>query len=111
MSFLSRLAQHWLRLGSVITIASQVSMSASTLRTPLLGQVIPSSDAFERVRPTSEELLLPARMPAPSAASRRVRPSTSGTPDLVTLHVWLWYPTPAGLYNGTNPYVQLFNRG
>jgi hypothetical protein len=32
-------------------------------------------------------------------------------PDLVTLHVWLWYPNPAGLYSGTNPYVQPFNRG
>jgi hypothetical protein len=30
-------------------------------------------------------------------------------PDLVTLHVWLWYPNPAGLYNGTNPYVHPFN--
>jgi hypothetical protein len=30
-------------------------------------------------------------------------------PDLVTLHVWLWYPNPAGLYNGTNPYIQPFN--
>jgi hypothetical protein len=32
-------------------------------------------------------------------------------PDLVTLHVWLWYPNPAGLYNGTNPYAHPFNRG
>jgi hypothetical protein len=32
-------------------------------------------------------------------------------PDLVTLHVWLWYPNPDGLYNGTNPLVQPFNRG
>ena len=32
-------------------------------------------------------------------------------PDLVTLHVWLWYPNPAGLYSGTNPYVRPFNRG
>jgi hypothetical protein len=32
-------------------------------------------------------------------------------PDLVTLHVWLWYPNPDGLYNGTNPYIQPFNRG
>jgi hypothetical protein len=32
-------------------------------------------------------------------------------PDLVTLHVWLWYPNPAGLYNGTNPYVHPFNHG
>ncbi|HKP98743.1 MAG TPA: hypothetical protein VJ735_00295 [Actinomycetes bacterium] len=30
-------------------------------------------------------------------------------PDLVTLHVWLWYPNPAGLYSGTNPYVHPFN--
>jgi hypothetical protein len=32
-------------------------------------------------------------------------------PDLVTLHVWLWYPNPAGLYNGTNAYIRPFNRG
>ncbi len=32
-------------------------------------------------------------------------------PDLVTLHLWLWYPNPAGLYSGTNPYVHPFNRG
>jgi hypothetical protein len=32
-------------------------------------------------------------------------------PDLVTLHVWLWYHNPDGLYNGTNPLVQPFNRG
>jgi hypothetical protein len=31
-------------------------------------------------------------------------------PDLVTLHVWLWYPNPAGLYSGTNPLVRPFNR-
>jgi hypothetical protein len=30
-------------------------------------------------------------------------------PDLVTLHVWLWYPNPAGLYNGTNPLIHPFN--
>jgi hypothetical protein len=32
-------------------------------------------------------------------------------PDLVTLHVWVWYPNPDGLYNGTNPYIQPFNHG
>jgi hypothetical protein len=32
-------------------------------------------------------------------------------PDLVTLHVWVWYHNPAGLYNGTNPLVRPFNRG
>jgi hypothetical protein len=30
-------------------------------------------------------------------------------PDLVTLHVWLWYHNPDGLYNATNPLVQPFN--
>jgi hypothetical protein len=32
-------------------------------------------------------------------------------PDLVTLHVWLWYPNPSGLYSRTNPYIRPFNRG
>ncbi len=30
-------------------------------------------------------------------------------PDLVTLHVWLWYPNPDGLYAGMNPLVHPFN--
>ena len=30
-------------------------------------------------------------------------------PDLVTLHVWLWYHNPDGLYSGTNPLVRPFN--
>jgi hypothetical protein len=32
-------------------------------------------------------------------------------PNLVTLHVWIWYHNPDGLYNGTNPLVRPFNRG
>jgi hypothetical protein len=32
-------------------------------------------------------------------------------PDLVTLHVWLWYPNPSGIYSGTNPLVTPFNKG
>jgi hypothetical protein len=32
-------------------------------------------------------------------------------PDLVTLHVWLWYPNADGLYSGTNPLIHPFNRG
>ena len=31
-------------------------------------------------------------------------------PDLVTLHLWLWYPNPDGLYSGTNPLIKPFNR-
>ncbi|MGH2813529.1 MAG: hypothetical protein ACRDLC_00075 [Actinomycetota bacterium] len=30
-------------------------------------------------------------------------------PDLVTLHLWVWYPNPAGLYHGTNPLIRPFN--
>jgi hypothetical protein len=30
-------------------------------------------------------------------------------PKLVTLHVWLWYTNPAGMYNGTNPLVEPYN--
>jgi hypothetical protein len=32
-------------------------------------------------------------------------------PRLITLHVWVWYPNPAGLFMGTNPLVAPFNRG
>jgi hypothetical protein len=32
-------------------------------------------------------------------------------PDLVTLHVWIWYPNPDDLYSSTNPYVHPFNGG
>jgi hypothetical protein len=30
-------------------------------------------------------------------------------PDLVTLHLWAWYPNPEGVYNGTNPLIRPFN--
>jgi hypothetical protein len=32
-------------------------------------------------------------------------------PNLITLHVWLWYPNPSGLYSGVNPLVRPFNQG
>jgi hypothetical protein len=32
-------------------------------------------------------------------------------PDLTTMHVWVWYPNPAGLYSSTNPLVAPFNGG
>jgi hypothetical protein len=31
-------------------------------------------------------------------------------PQLVTLHVWLWYPNPDGLYSSTNAFVHPFTR-
>lgn len=30
-------------------------------------------------------------------------------PDLVTLHVWIWYPNPDGLYASMNPLVDAFS--
>lgn len=32
-------------------------------------------------------------------------------PDLVTMHVWVWYPNPSGIFSGTNPLVAPFNKG
>jgi hypothetical protein len=32
-------------------------------------------------------------------------------PDLHTMHVWVWYPNPDGLYASMNPLVAPFNRG
>ncbi len=32
-------------------------------------------------------------------------------PDLITMHVWIWYPNPDGLYGSTNPLVAPFNKG
>ena len=32
-------------------------------------------------------------------------------PDLVTLHVWAWYPNPDGVFSGMNPLMRPFNGG
>jgi hypothetical protein len=32
-------------------------------------------------------------------------------PRLITLHFWVWYPNPAGVYVGTNPLAAPFNAG
>lgn len=32
-------------------------------------------------------------------------------PKLITLHFWIWYPNPAGIYSGMNPMVKPFNNG
>jgi len=32
-------------------------------------------------------------------------------PNLITMHVWLWYPNPSGLFTSTNPLVAPFNNG
>jgi hypothetical protein len=32
-------------------------------------------------------------------------------PRLITLHFWIWYPNPSGIYMGTNPLAAPFNGG
>jgi hypothetical protein len=32
-------------------------------------------------------------------------------PLLITLHVWMWYPNPSGLYASTNPLAAAYNGG
>ncbi len=51
------------------------------------------------------------------AQSKCAPKATSGArfnfwhPRLITLHMWIWYPNPAGLYSGINPMVSPFNGG
>jgi hypothetical protein len=52
----------------------------------------------------------------PAAAEADCAPTNGGAaftfwhPKLVTLHVWLWYPNPDGLYASTNPLVNPLTR-
>ena len=32
-------------------------------------------------------------------------------PRLITMHLWVWYPNPSGVFTGTNPLVTPFNDG
>ncbi len=51
-----------------------------------------------------------------SKTCKKTNPATGSAfnfwhPDLTTMHVWIWYPNPAGLYSSTNPLVAPFNGG
>jgi hypothetical protein len=53
---------------------------------------------------------------ASQAACSKTAPGTGAAfgfwhPDLVTLHLWLWYPNPSGLFASMNPLVRPFNGG
>jgi hypothetical protein len=55
-------------------------------------------------------------IPDENSATCPKKASTGATftfwhPDLVTMHVWIWYPNPAGLFSSTNPLVAPFNGG
>ena len=53
---------------------------------------------------------------ASEAACAKTAPGTGAAfgfwhPDLVTLHLWLWFPNPSGLFASMNPLVRPFNGG
>jgi hypothetical protein len=39
----------------------------------------------------------------PTRAPKTGAKFTFWHPDLITMHVWVWYPNPAGLFSSTNP--------
>ena len=53
----------------------------------------------------------------PASSEADCKPESNGSPfffwhpKLVTLHVWIWYPNPHGLYAPMNPLVRPFNGG
>jgi hypothetical protein len=55
--------------------------------------------------PTPEESRCPKTSPKTGAAF------TFWHPDLVTMHVWLWYPNPDGVFASYNPLARPFNHG
>ena len=55
--------------------------------------------------PESAQSMCPTRSPQSGAAFNFWHP------NLITLHFWIWYPNPSGLYMGMNPMVSPFNGG
>ena len=55
--------------------------------------------------PESAQSMCPSRSPQTGAAFNFWHPL------LITLHFWIWYPNPSGLYMGMNPMVSPFNGG
>lgn len=47
----------------------------------------------------------------PTHAPRSHAKFTFWHPDLITMHVWIWYPNPDGMYGSTNPLVTPFDNG
>ncbi len=55
--------------------------------------------------PAAAQTKCPAKAPNTGAAFNFWHP------NLVTMHVWLWYPNPTGLFASTNPLVTPYNAG
>jgi hypothetical protein len=52
-----------------------------------------------------------AQASCPKTAPQSGAAFTFWHPLLITMHVWLWYPNPSGLFSSTNPLVTPFNHG
>jgi hypothetical protein len=50
-----------------------------------------------------------AQATCPSTSPQTGAPFHFWHPLLITLHFWIWYPNPSGLYMGMNPMVRPFN--
>jgi hypothetical protein len=55
--------------------------------------------------PAAAQSACPAKAPGSGAAFNFWHP------NLITLHMWVWYPNPSGIYSGTNPLVSPFDEG
>jgi hypothetical protein len=55
--------------------------------------------------PATAQSRCPAKAPGTGAAFNFWHP------NLITLHLWVWYPNPSGIYSGTNPLVSFYNKG
>jgi hypothetical protein len=55
--------------------------------------------------PATTQSACPAKAPGTGAAFNFWHP------NLITLHMWVWYPNPSGIYSGTNPLVGPFDEG
>ena len=53
----------------------------------------------------------PSQSDCPTTAPGSGAAFTFWHPLLYTMHFWIWYPNPAGLYSGMNPLVAPFNGG
>jgi hypothetical protein len=54
---------------------------------------------------------IPTREPVPGARYGTFGAACHWHGPLVTLHIWLWYPNPSGLFSGTNPLATIYNKG
>jgi hypothetical protein len=92
------------RLSPAARSALDVAASSSRRHPPLEGATYGSFDAACHYTdgtfvPTAAEKDCPKTAPDGGA------PFRFWHPKLTTLHVWLWYHNPDGLYHGTNPLV------